>query len=75
MTKIALEVNGKKVNKDISDHTTLSELLRDILNLTGTHIGCDTSQCGACVVHVDGKSIKSCTALAADLDGSKVTTI
>ena len=75
MTKIALEVNGKKVTKDISDHTTLSELLRDILNLTGTHIGCDTSQCGACVVHVDGKSIKSCTALAADLDGSKVTTI
>ena len=75
MTKIALEVNGKKVTKDISDHTTLSELLRDILNLTGTHIGCDTSQCGACVVHVDGKSIKSCTALAADLDGSKITTI
>ena len=75
MTKIALEVNGKKVTKDISDHTTLSELLRDILNLTGTHIGCDTSQCGACVVHVDGKSIKSCTALAADLHGSKVTTI
>ena len=75
MTKIALEINGKKVTKDISDHTTLSELLRDILNLTGTHIGCDTSQCGACVVHVDGKSIKSCTALAADLQGSKVTTI
>ena len=75
MTKIVLEVNGKKVTKDISDHTTLSELLRDILNLTGTHIGCDTSQCGACVVHVDGKSIKSCTALAADLQGSKVTTI
>ena len=75
MTKIALEINGKKVAKDISDHTTLSELLRDILNLTGTHIGCDTSQCGACVVHVDGKSIKSCTALAADLNGSKITTI
>ena len=75
MKKIALEVNGKKVTKEIKDHTTLSGLLRDILNLTGTHIGCDTSQCGACVVHVDGKSIKSCTALAADLDGSKVTTI
>ena len=75
MTKIALEINGKKVTKDISDHTTLSGLLRDILNLTGTHIGCDTSQCGACVVHVDGKSIKSCTALAVDLDGSKITTI
>ena len=75
MTKIALEVNGKKVSKEIQDHTTLSGLLRDILNLTGTHIGCDTSQCGACVVHVDGKSIKSCTAFAADLDGSKITTI
>ena len=75
MKKIALEVNGKKIAKEISDHTTLSSLLRDILNLTGTHIGCDTSQCGACVVHVDGKSIKSCTALAADLNGSKVTTI
>ena len=75
MKKIALEVNGKKVTKEISDHTTLLGLLRDILNLTGTHIGCDTSQCGACVVHVDGKSIKSCTALVADLDGSKVTTI
>ena len=75
MTKIALEVNGKKVSKEIQDHTTLSGLLSDILNLTGTHIGCDTSQCGACVVHVDGKSIKSCTALAADLNGSKVTTI
>ena len=75
MKKIALEVNGKKVSKEIPDHTTLSILLRDGLNLTGTHIGCDTSQCGACVVHVDGKSIKSCTALAADVDGSKVTTI
>ena len=75
MKKIAIEVNGKKISKEIQDHTTLSVLLRDILNLTGTHIGCDTSQCGACVVHVDGKSIKSCTALAADLDGSKVTTI
>ena len=75
MKKVNLEINGKKISKEISDHTLLSVLLRDILNLTGTHIGCDTSQCGACVVHVDGKSIKSCTALAADLDGSKVTTI
>ena len=75
MKKIALEVNGKKISREIQDHTTLSGLLRDVLNLTGTHIGCDTSQCGACVVHVDGKSIKSCTALAADLDGSKITTI
>ena len=75
MKKVSLEVNGKKIVKNIPDHTILSVLLRDILNLTGTHIGCDTSQCGACVVHVDGKSIKSCTALAIDVDGSKVTTI
>ena len=75
MKKIAIEVNGKKVSKEIQDHTTLSGLLRDILNLTGTHIGCDTSQCGACVVHVDGKSVKSCTVLAADINDSKITTI
>ena len=75
MKKVSLEVNGKKVNKEVPDHTILSDLLRDILNLTGTHVGCDTSQCGACVVHVDGKSIKSCTTLVADIDGSKITTI
>ena len=75
MKKVSLEVNGKKITKEVPDHTILSVFLRDILNLTGTHIGCDTSQCGACVVHVDGNSIKSCTAFAADLDGSKITTI
>ena len=75
MKKVSLEVNGKKIDKNIPDHTILSVLLRDILNLTGTHIGCDTSQCGACVILVDGKSIKSCTTLAVDVDGSKVTTI
>ena len=75
MKRVSLEVNGKKVSKEVPDHTILSVFLRDILNLTGTHVGCDTSQCGACVVHVDGKSIKSCTAFAADLDGSKITTI
>jgi len=75
MKKVNLEVNGKKVSKEVADHTVLSVFLREVLNLTGTHVGCDTSQCGACVVHVDGKSIKSCTALATDLDGSKVTTI
>ena len=75
MKKVSLEVNGKKITKNIADHTILSVLLRDILNLTGTHIGCDTSQCGACVVHVDGKSIKSCTTLAVDVNESKVTTI
>tara|TARA_B100001029_G_scaffold172288_1_gene169905 strand:- start:278 stop:748 length:471 start_codon:yes stop_codon:yes gene_type:complete len=75
LKKVTLEVNGKKISKEVPDHTLLSVLLRDILNLTGTHIGCDTSQCGACVVHVDGKSLKSCTAFAADLEGSKITTI
>ena len=75
MKKISIEVNGKKIKKEVADHTILSVLLRDILNLTGTHIGCDTSQCGACVVHVDGKSIKSCTTLAADCDNSEITTI
>ena len=75
MKKVSLEINGKKITKNIDDHTILSVLLRDILNLTGTHIGCDTSQCGACVVHVDGKSIKSCTTLAVEVNGSKVTTI
>ena len=61
MKEVTLEVNGKKVTKQIQDHTLLSTFVRDQLNLTGTHIGCDTSQCGACVVHVDGKSVKSCT--------------
>jgi carbon-monoxide dehydrogenase small subunit len=75
MQKVSLEINGKKVSREIEDHTLLSDLLRDILSLTGTHIGCDTSQCGACVVHVDGKSVKSCTLFAADIHGSKVTTI
>ncbi len=75
MKKVNLNVNGKKVSKEVSDNTLLSVFLRDKINLTGTHVGCDTSQCGACVVHVDGKSVKSCTAFVADLDGSKVTTI
>ena len=75
MKKVSLQINGKKITKNIDDHTILSVLLRDILNLTGTHIGCDTSQCGACVVHIDGKSIKSCTTLAVDVNGSKVMTI
>ena len=75
MKKITVEINGKKIQKEIEDNTILSTFLRDHLNLTGTHVGCDTSQCGACVVHVDGKSLKSCTAFAIDLDGSKITTI
>ena len=75
MQEVSLEINGKKVSREIEDHVLLSTFLRDIINLTGTHIGCDTSQCGACVVHVDGKSVKSCTLLVADINGSKVTTI
>ena len=75
MAEIKLEVNGRKVTKNVPDQTLLSNFLRDYLNLTGTHVGCDTSQCGACVVHVNGKSLKSCTTLAADIDGAKVTTI
>ncbi|RZO62988.1 MAG: (2Fe-2S)-binding protein [Candidatus Pelagibacterales bacterium] len=75
MQKINLEVNGKKISKEVPDHTILSNFLRDHLNLTGTHVGCDTSQCGACVIHVDGKSIKSCSTLAVDVNNSKITTI
>ena len=75
MKKVTLEINGKKISKEVPDHTLLSVLLRDILNLTGTHVGCDTSQCGACFDLIDGKSVKSCTAFAADLKGSKITTI
>ena len=72
---LALEVNGRAVRVDVPETTLLVELLRDMLGLTGTHVGCDTSQCGACVVHVDGHSVKSCTVLAVALEGSKVTTI
>ena len=75
MQRVSLVINGKKVSREIEDRTLLSSLLRDILSLTGTHVGCDTSQCGACVVLVDGKSVKSCTLFAADVDGSKITTI
>ena len=75
MTEITLEVNGKKVTKTVPDNTLLSTFLREHLNLTGTHVGCDTSQCGACVVHVNGESLKSCTTLAADIGNAKVTTI
>jgi carbon-monoxide dehydrogenase small subunit len=75
MTKITLSVNGKSVSRDVPDTTLLVELLREHLRLTGTHVGCDTSQCGACVVHVDGRAVKSCTILAAQADGSAVTTI
>ncbi len=75
MTVVNIKVNGKKISKEISDNTILVDFLRDGLFLTGTHVGCDTSQCGACVVHLDGNSVKSCTTLVADCDGSKITTI
>ena len=75
MTEITLDVNGKKFTKTVPDNTLLSTFLREHLNLTGTHVGCDTSQCGACVVHVNGESLKSCTTLAADIGNAKVTTI
>ena len=75
MTTITVSVNGKAVTRDISDNTLLSDFLREDLRLTGTHVGCDTSQCGACVVHVDGTAVKSCTALAVSLDGANVTTV
>lgn len=75
MAKVSMTVNGKAVSKEVEDRTLLVELLRENLNLTGTHVGCDTSQCGACVVHVDGKAVKSCTMLAAQAAGSEVTTI
>ena len=75
MAKVSMTVNGKSVSREVEDSTLLVELLRENLNLTGTHVGCDTSQCGACVVHVDGKAIKSCTILPAQASGCEVTTI
>ncbi len=75
MAALSITVNGKSVRAEIEPRTLLSTLLRDRLTLTGTHIGCDTSQCGACVVHVNGKAVKSCTMLALSCEGAKVTTI
>ena len=75
MPAITMKVNGTAVCGDVEGRTLLVEFLRDKLGLTGTHVGCDTSQCGACVVHVDGKAVKSCTALAISCADSEVTTI
>jgi carbon-monoxide dehydrogenase small subunit len=75
MPKVSMTVNGKAVSGDIEERTLLVQFLRENLRLTGTHVGCDTSQCGACVVHVDGVAMKSCTLLALQLDGKSVTTI
>jgi carbon-monoxide dehydrogenase small subunit len=75
VAKITVMVNGKPYTNEVEDRTLLVHYLRETLNLTGTHIGCDTSQCGACVVVINGKSVKSCTTLAARCDGVSVTTI
>ncbi|MFW2544453.1 (2Fe-2S)-binding protein [Primorskyibacter sp. 2E107] len=75
MAEVTMTVNGKSVTKSVKGNTLLVEFLREELRLTGTHVGCDTSQCGACVVHVDGKDVKSCTMFAAEADGAEVATI
>ena len=75
MATVSMTVNGKQVSGEIDPRTLLVQFLRENLRLTGTHVGCDTSQCGACVVHVDGKAVKSCTTLALSCDGREVVTI
>ena len=75
MAVINLRINDRKVSKEVPDNTILSDFLRDKLALTGTHVGCDTSQCGACVIHLNGNSIKSCTVLVADCSDGEITTI
>jgi aerobic carbon-monoxide dehydrogenase small subunit len=75
MTKVSMTVNGQSVIEDVEPRTLLVQFIREHLQLTGTHVGCDTSQCGACVVHVDGRAIKSCTALAVSCEGADVLTI
>ena len=75
MSSLTLSVNGRSVTADVPDRTLLVECIREVLGLTGTHVGCDTSQCGACVVLVDGRSVKSCSMFAWEADGAEVTTI
>lgn len=75
MTKISMKVNGRQVSGDVEGRTLLVDFLREGQRLTGTHVGCDTSQCGACTVHVNGLQVKSCTMFAAEADGAEVTTI
>ena len=75
MPRIAMKLNGKEVSAEAEDRVLLVEYLRERLGMTGTHVGCDTSQCGACVVLVDGKAVKSCTMLAVEAEGAEVTTI
>lgn len=75
MTTVSMTINGEARSADVEDRTLLVQYLRESQGLTGTHVGCDTSQCGACVVHVDGKAVKSCTMLAVQAEGADVTTI
>jgi aerobic carbon-monoxide dehydrogenase small subunit len=75
MTEVAMEVNGSAVAGEVEGRTLLVEFLREGLGLTGTHVGCDTGQCGACVVHLDGQAVKSCQVFAGECEGAKVTTI
>ncbi|PCH66890.1 MAG: carbon monoxide dehydrogenase [Rhodobacteraceae bacterium] len=75
MTQVSMTVNGKAASGEVEGRTLLSSFLRETLELTGTHVGCDTSQCGACVVHVNGKAVKSCSMLAVEANGAEVATI
>ena len=75
MASVSMTVNGQAVTREVEPRTLLVEFLRQHLGLTGTHVGCDTSQCGACVVHIDGQSVKSCTVLALQAEGRQITTI
>ncbi|WP_291731917.1 (2Fe-2S)-binding protein [Leisingera sp. F5] len=75
MAKVSMTVNGKAASGKVEGRTLLSSFLREALGLTGTHVGCDTSQCGACVVHVDGQAVKACTMLALEAEGAEVATI
>lgn len=75
MTSVSMTVNGNTVSADIEDRTLLVDFIREQLALTGTHVGCDTSQCGACLVHLDGVAVKSCSMLAVAADGAKIITI
>jgi aerobic carbon-monoxide dehydrogenase small subunit len=75
MASVSMTVNGQAVTREVEPRTLLVEFLRQQLDLTGTHVGCDTSQCGACVIHVNGESVKSCTMFAVQADGAQITTI
>ena len=75
MATVKIKINGRNISREVLDNTLLSDFLRDGLALTGTHVGCDTSECGACVVHLNGNSVKSCTTLVADCNEAEITTI